>query len=177
MEQLFNGNAVLAWPVAQTGPWSTPQVAAVERDRGGVLRTAPAGLSWHMGGWPGLWGCTKVLVKTQLQNKSKFQHSAAPEGGTCLLNGMWFVSQNVASFKVTFSVRGMFLSLLQLHLTEDTICCSTQPAWHLKCHLNQKAIEHPPPTETDVISKGELPQMKEVADKKAQSQECLQRVL
>lgn len=71
----------------------------------------------------------------------------------------------------------MFLSLPQLHLTEDTICCSTQPAWHLKHHLNQKASEHPPSTETDVISKGELPQVKEVADKRAESQECLQTAL
>lgn len=68
----------------------------------------------------------------------------------------------VVPFKVTF--RRIFLSLLQLHLVEDTICCSTQLAWHLKCHLDQRAIEHPPSTEADVISKGELPQVKDVAD-------------
>jgi len=52
-----------------------------------------------------------------------------------------FPCQKVASFKVTFSVRGIFLSVFQLHLVEDTICCDTWPAWHLECHLDRKATE------------------------------------
>lgn len=65
-------------------------------------------------------GCGKLLVQTQFQNNSGFQQPAAPGRGTCLLNKPVPIFRNSFLLKFAFSARGIFLSVLRLHLVEDT---------------------------------------------------------
>lgn len=53
-----------------------------------LVSTAIAWRKLQQKGCPGLRGCGKLLVKTQFENKSEFQHFIAPGKDICLLNEM-----------------------------------------------------------------------------------------
>lgn len=133
-----------SWEGREVQPWAAARQDAMPHGGKGTVPTHGAGstakacrqLQQRAAQDPAQW---KLLVQTQFQNKSGFQHSAAPERDTCLLNEPVPVSQ-ICLFYNSHLVQGEYFCQC-FSCTWLKTLLRQLASLAFKCHLHQKATE------------------------------------